>query len=170
MPRPQPDEFQDWTVVCAGSFGPTQMNTIIRRNLRTDDKQDRPIIEGQLPIIFSWGSGSIDSYHGPNRLAATVNFFDPIQKYFAPPDADGKTTLDFKSFKMTGITTQYICQTFDFGTTAKQVLAVLPKFTSGVGTQYLHHVLLHACGEDPDFVTVKMHNDKSMPCQSTDPK
>ena len=42
------------------------------RKLVTDDRQDRPIKDGLIKIVFAWGSSDTVSYHGSNRKATTI--------------------------------------------------------------------------------------------------
>lgn len=168
MPTPQRDsDHQDWTVSCSFFNGST-LTAVLRRQLDTADQQDRAIrsTDGAIPVIYAWGVSSALSYHGANRGSKKINFFNKVPPIFTAPIGAVKTNLNFApAWKTQKIQQQYICQIIDTGLDARHIVAIEP-----VSNPYIHHVLLHACGNDLSLLTNQnLKLDYPSPCLSSSP-
>jgi hypothetical protein len=175
LPYPVEDESQDWMLTCYSNDRSLARATV-RRKLITKDPQDRPIVPGIIPVIYAWGNGSL-GYHGSNRGSIGITFISDTPNGnngaydFQPPaDSDDNFEVGFTpGFSSRPITTQYVCQAYDIGSELRQIVAVEQVYHDTLYGQYVHHVLIHACGSDRDaLLDLNIREDIALPCQSTD--
>lgn len=162
MPYPAVDVRNDWSLRCSYLDSST-LTAVVRRALNTSDPQDRPITAGPLPIIYAAGSNSI-GYHGSNRGSTYLTFFGQTDAYSPPSDANGSIEGNFNpGWALTTQGTQYICQAFDMGTTDLHVVAIEPTYLKTPGEPYVHHVLVHACGNNLNYLKTYLNVDTARP-------
>lgn len=150
----------DWTLECFSSQANTlTLTAIVSRDLDTGDPtEDRAIQAGQQPIIAAYGRsvGGV-TYHGSLRDSTLVDFFATSPSVFTvPADVTGYTDAGFTSWSLQPITTQYICQVVDMGSSDKHALAILPTYVNTPGKPYVHHMIVHACGNNLTDIETKL--------------
>ena len=173
LPDPKPDDAlcgkQDWTAT-AGSSSASAFQVTAERNLTTGDKNDRDFVPSAWNrVVWAWGVVSASSasaatpvtaYHGANRGYTTIKL-GPLasasaassattassgSSFVLPPDAANFTWLNLTGLPVSPTRqTQYVCQSFDIGTTNRQLVSIEPFITN----KYVHHVIVHACGGSP---------------------
>ena len=144
---PQLDIEQDWTLKCV-SYSSTGITAVVNRLLNTKDYQDRSIVNTTQPIIFAWGK--FFGYHGGNRGHIFINLIDPpVTARFVPPkDATSALTTGFSPpWSIKPVETQYICQVIDMNAVnPEHIVAFQPLYPSTKYDDYIHHILIHGCG------------------------
>ena len=175
-PRPYPvaDTQQDWELVCGESLE-NSVTAVVRRKLKTnDEEQDRDFVSGSVSVIYAWGDGAL-GYHGSNRGSIKVDFLgeelSSVDAFVPPADADGSFVKGFSpGYELAPITTQYVCQVHDIGTTPLHIVAAEQVYsTNQVYGPYVHHVLVHACGNDLNALhALDLYEDGTFPCQTRD--
>jgi len=154
---PEKDKCQHWTTVCAFEDG-TYTDMILSRPLNTSDSQDRPIVQGEMFIIYAWGLADTVAYHGSRRGSTSPSFVPPA-------DATATVDITLNNFRMENRRTQYVLQLVDLTATNRHVVAVEPlikpadqafvrKCTSAqhndtlwvTNIWYTDHILVHDCG------------------------
>ena len=173
-PRPYPvaDTQQDWELVCGESLE-NSVTAVVRRELKTsDEEQDREFVSGSVSVIYAWGDGAL-GYHGANRRSIKVNILSDklssVDAFVPPADADGSFVKGFSpGYELLPIRTQYVCQVHDVGTTPLHIVAAEQvNSMNEVYGPYVHHVLVHACGNDLDALhALELYEDGAFPCQS----
>ena len=171
-PRPYPvaDTQQDWELVCGESLENSVTAVVRRKWNTTDEEQDRDFVSGSVSVIYAWGDGAL-GYHGSNRGSIKVDFFgnspSSVDDFVPPADADASFVEGFSpGFELRERETQYICQIRDVGTTPRHIVAVEQVYYEQDYGPYVHHVLVHACGNDLDAVKdMDLYDDKPFPCQ-----
>ena len=159
------DTYQNYNLICATSASLT-LTAVITRAINTGDGQDRVIVSGNMPVVYAWGTTSLVTYHSSNRGSSAVTFFGPTIPAY-PSDANGYEALEFSSFTMSAIKTQYVCQMFDVGTTPRHVIQA-QVLIQGAAATYAHHLLVHACGTSATSVNTNLNIYTSPnPCQSS---
>ena len=141
---PQQDKCNNWNVLCASEEdGYTQV--VMTRALDTQDNADRPIVNGDMWVVFAWGSTDTIVYHGPYRGTTSINFFGDYEPFVIPSDVTAYTDLLLSNYILTADETQYVLQLFDLGTDEKQIVAV-NAMVSAAETPLVDHMILHDCG------------------------
>ena len=173
LPYPVTDTVQDWELLCSDNT-PGLTTALVRRKLNTDDSQDRPIVMGSMSVIYAWGTGHL-GYHGSNRGGISVDFLgnaaSSVEAFIPPSDTDVSLVKGFSpGYELQPITTQYVCQVQDMGTDIRHVVAVEQVYTADSNyAPYVHHVLIHACGNDLSALhAMDLYEDSASPCQNTD--
>jgi hypothetical protein len=172
MPFPSPDEIapggcsnatQDWYLI-SGSRTGDYLTCVITRPLISYDKNDRNFtLDKPNRIVFAFGNSTVDvAYHGANRGQANLGLGSTPSTWQKPADAVKNFTLSLNWELRPKYTTQYVCKSFDVGTTTDHVVAFYPRFTS----KFIHHVLVHTCGTVVGTAW-NMTKDTVLPCQST---
>ena len=163
---------QDWVLISATSTSssttptsapsstPTrQVSVVLERALVTGDASDRAFsTTHDNRVVWSWGlavsATAGVAYHGPHRGTTMISLApQPAASSAAAainsiPDLAEWTWLNMTIPVSSSLTTQYVCLGFDLGETERHAVVVDPVIT-GPGSQYAHHVILHACGNTP---------------------
>ena len=177
-PRPHPgaDTQQDWELVCGESLE-NSVTAVVRRKLTTpDEEEDRAFVRGSVSVIYAWGDGAF-GYHGSNRGSIKVDILSDklssVDAFVPPADADGSFVKGFSpGYELLPTKTQYVCQVHDVGTTPLHVISSEQVYSlNEVYGPYVHHVLVHACGNDLDALhALNLYEDGAFPCQSRNMK
>jgi hypothetical protein len=174
LPYPVTDTHQDWELICSENSA-NRTTAVVRRKWNTGDEQDRAIVAGSNAVIYAWDKGGL-GYHAANRGSLSLDFLAtgeeaaaPGSVFLPPSDADASFVAGFSpGYALKGITTQYVCQVIDVGTTLRHVVAVEQVYTTTSTAPFVHHVLVHACGNDLNALhKMNLYEGSAMPCQMT---
>jgi hypothetical protein len=89
---------------------------------------------------------------------------------FPPSDANAVIDLIMDTpFSTNGLPTNYVCQSFDVGGSARHIVGIEALYLNTSGEEYVHHFLLYACSNAPSTVDETnayiYHNDGyASPC------
>jgi len=110
------------------------------------------------------------AYHGPNRVSSSISFYGNSGAFVVPADTTAELQVGFDpAWTLQPIATQYICQVVDVGTSPRHVTAFLPNYDATPGAPFIHHMLVHQCGNSlTDLQSAKLYTTPT-PCQSSDP-
>jgi len=150
---PDEDCKQDWTLVSAEE---TDGWTIleVKRPLDTNDKQDRPIVEGPVRIIAAFGGDTQEtiSYHNANRITSEVTFFGASATWDTSLPADVQTIdVTFGNFTTAPdpkqFATLYACHAFAMPSDQEYHIVRVDPIIDPRNVKYVHHAIVHTCSD-----------------------
>jgi len=160
-PTPVLDAQQDWTLTCSVVSSGQYQYTITRSLVTTDTMQDRPVVDAFQHVVFAWADQEANTfaYHEANRGNTQLNFFSSPETFTPPSDVDGHVDIVMSDIPVSNsLVTQYICQGFDVGEGTQRHVVAFEPLVDGTGNQYLHHLLVHMCGNSSTTYPYSLHN------------
>jgi len=154
---PVEDGCQNWVLVaCNQTNGKTFLH--VTRKLRTNDTQDRDIVEGEMRVLWAIGSTDTFGYHmqsSETRGVGVITFIEPRGNGHAPNNNNHLLVADFKlNTTIPPTFTSYMCQSFTLPVVEDAHIVVIePIISTGESSKIVHHMLIHIC--DPSTTATK---------------
>ncbi|RUS30298.1 DOMON domain-containing protein, partial [Jimgerdemannia flammicorona] len=153
---PSEDTCNQWSVT-GGWQSSNRTVVTFHRKLNTDDTQDRPIKAGPVKIIVAYSAdgNKLVAYHGSNKHASAVTFFEDGVGPIVPEGPQEVVTVWNYTNPPTPIVakeTRYVCTGFAFTPTAPgsntsitgQIFEIAPLVDPST-VMYVHHYVIYSC-------------------------
>eukprot|EP00850_Spirogloea_muscicola_P002048 SM000007S21008 [mRNA] locus=s7:1366209:1376064:- [translate_table: standard] len=121
-----------------------------KRPLVTGDCNDRDIDQGQVHLIWSFGSSDELAYHGlQNRGSQTLRLYGPgVGVMLQGPASPEVYNVTVKNLTLSPVYTTYTCKRFVVPFEVKRhVVGVAPLIRSSA-PQTVHHMILYSCTDE----------------------
>ncbi|KNC47124.1 monooxygenase [Thecamonas trahens ATCC 50062] len=129
----------DWVIVNGYEAGGRTVVELVRAK-ETGSPQDRPFVEGNMHVVWAFGSSDTLTYHGANRATNQVTFWG--ESYVRPV---GLTTLELRhaDFPVPSIKTHYEETLFALPNDRPYHLVEIEPVI--VQPKYVHHMVFYFC-------------------------